>query len=89
MKNFLVAYDILDKRRLNKVRRVSYSYTIGGQKSALETPLDKKLTKELLKQLKQYIKKEDKINIVRVLEKPILLGKASQISYENNGVIIL
>ena len=40
MENFLVAYDIFDKKRLPKVKKVVYSYALGGQKSALEAPLD-------------------------------------------------
>ena len=36
MENFLVAYDIFDKKRLPKVKKVVYSYALGGQKSALK-----------------------------------------------------
>jgi CRISPR-associated endonuclease Cas2 len=87
VKKFLILYDIFDKKRLPKVKKIAYSYALGGQKSALEAPLDKNLMNSLLKELDQVLEDEDKVNIVRVSE-PILLGKASTLEYKN-GVIIL
>lgn len=89
MYDFLVAYDVFDKKRLPKVKRVVYSYALGGQKSALEVPLNKNLTKELITELDRIMKKEDKLNIIKVIGEPILLGKSQHIAYKNNGVIIL
>lgn len=89
MKNFILAYDIFDKKRLYQVRKIAYSYSLGGQKSALEIPFDKNLVKEFYKEIKPILKDEDKLNIIKTFDKPILLGRASQISYEENGVIIL
>ncbi len=89
MYNFLVAYDVFDKKRLPKVKSVVYSYALGGQKSALEVPLNKELTKELIKSVKDIMQTEDKLNIIKVIGEPILLGKAKHIAYKNNGVIIL
>ena len=43
-RNYLVCYDIADKKRLAKVRKVAYSYALGGQKSAVEAPLDVKVS---------------------------------------------
>ncbi|MEA3522728.1 MAG: CRISPR-associated endonuclease Cas2 [Campylobacterota bacterium] len=88
MQNFIIAYDIFDKKRLPKVKKIAYSYALGGQKSAVEAPLDAKLMKALVRELKEIIEDEDKVNIIKVSD-PILLGKATQISYENSGVIIL
>lgn len=88
MHNFIIAYDIFDKKRLPKVKKTAYSYALGGQKSAVEAPLDAKLMKTLVKELESIIEDEDKVNIMKVSE-PILLGKATQISYKNNGVIII
>ncbi|MEA3227609.1 MAG: CRISPR-associated endonuclease Cas2 [Campylobacterota bacterium] len=88
MHNFIIAYDIFDTKRLNKVRKIAYSYTLGGQKSAVEAPLDGELMKTLVKELLEVIEYDDKVNIIKVSE-PILLGKATQISYKNNGVIII
>jgi len=87
MKTFLILYDIFDKKRLSKVKKIVYSYALGGQKSAIEAPLDKNLMNSLLKELDQVLEDEDKVNIVRVSE-PILLGKASVLEYKE-GIIIL
>ena len=51
MKTYLIAYDIADKKRLARVRKVVYSYALGGQKSVLEAPLNKKLLQELIDKL--------------------------------------
>lgn len=88
MHNFIIAYDIFNVKRLSKVRKIAYSYALGGQKSALEAPLDIKLMKALVKELESIVEDEDKVNIIKVSE-PILLGKATQISYKNHGVIII
>ena len=89
MNNFIIAYDIFDPKRLRKVKQIAYSYALGGQKSALEAPLSKQDMKMLITELSSEIEKEDKINIIKVIDKPILLGRASHISYEKNGVIII
>ena len=89
MHDFLIAYDIFGPKRLRKVKEIVYSYSLGGQKSAIEAPLDKQDLKMLITELSSYIDKEDKINIIKVIDKPILLGRASHIAYERNGVIII
>jgi len=89
MTNFLIAYDIFDIKRLPKVKRVAYSFSLGGQRSALEAPLSQSFMKELISQFSKLIKDEDKINIIKFLDKPILLGKAKHVAYENKGVIIV
>jgi len=89
MYDFLVAYDVFDKKRLPKIKKIVYSYALGGQKSALEVPLNKNLTKELIVEIERVIKKKDKLNIIKVMGEPILLGKAQHIPYKHHGVIIL
>lgn len=89
MKKFILAYDIFNRKRLYKVRKIAYTYSLGGQKSALEIPFDKDMVKSFITEIKPIIKDEDKLNIIKTFDKPILLGRASQILYENNGVIIL
>lgn len=89
MHNYIIAYDIPDKKHLVKVRKIAYSYALGGQKSAIEAPLDAGLMKSLVKELENIIEDDDKINIIRVAKNPILLGKANNTVFENNGVIIL
>ena len=87
--NYIIAYDIPDKKRLPKVKKIAYSYALGGQKSAVEAPLDINLMKSLVKEMEVLIENDDKVNIIRVAENPILLGKAKNIVFEKNGVIIL
>ena len=88
MKHYIVAYDILNDKRAVKVRKLVYSYALGGQKSALEVPLKQKELKEFVKQLEPLLSDEDRVNIVEVEEKPLLFGKADVIGYDK-GVIIV
>lgn len=88
MQNYLVCYDIFDKKRLYKVRKIVYSYALGGQKSSIEAPLSKKELKNLLKELLNVIKKEDKINIIPFNKEPLCFGKGDFIKF-NKGVIIV
>jgi CRISPR-associated endonuclease Cas2 len=88
MQNYLICYDIADKKRLAKVRKVAYSYALGGQKSAVEAPLSKKHLKELVKKLQNLIRENDKINIIAFKDEPLCFGRADFIRYEK-GVIIV
>ena len=88
MKHYIVAYDILNDKRAVKVRKLVYSYALGGQKSALEVPLKQKELKEFVKQLEPLLSDEDRVNIVEVEEEPLLFGKADVIGYDK-GVIIV
>lgn len=63
MNSFLIAYDIFDIKRLPKVKRVAYSFSLGGQRSALEAPLSHSFMKELISQLLNLTKDEDKIKV--------------------------
>lgn len=87
-KLYLIAYDISDEKRLAKVRKVAYSYALGGQKSALVAPLDKKSLKKLSQKLSQLIKDEDKINIIEIDEDGLLFGKADMIEYDEGVVVV-
>jgi CRISPR-associated endonuclease Cas2 len=89
MQNFIIAYDIPDKKRLPKIKKIAYSYALGGQKSAVEAPLDVKLMKSLVQELEALLEDNDKVNIIRVAKNPILLGRAKNVIFEKNGVIIL
>lgn len=88
MKDYLILYDIFNPKRAAKVRNYLYKYRTGGQKSALEMPLSKKISDKLLFKLSCYTKDIDKINIIKVHKNPILLGKATQLNYKSNGVIV-
>ncbi len=88
MQNYLICYDIFDKKRLYRVRKIVYAYALGGQKSALEAPLSKKELKELISKLLRVIKEEDKINIIPFNNEPICFGRADFIKF-NQGLIIV
>ena len=88
MKHYIVAYDILNDKRAVKVRKLVYSYALGGQKSALEVPLNKKDLKEFLALLEPLLSDEDRVNIIEVDEEPLLFGKADVLAYDK-GVIIV
>lgn len=88
MKHYVVAYDILNDKRAAKVRRLVYSYALGGQKSALEIPLKKAELKAFLKLLEPLLSPEDRVNIIEVEEEPMLFGKADVLTYDK-GVIIV
>ncbi len=87
-KNYLICYDIADKKRLAKVRKVAYAYALGGQKSAIEAPLSQKMLGELVEKLKLLIRQNDKINIIVFEGEPLCFGKADFIKYDK-GVIIV
>ena len=88
MKHYIVAYDILNDKRAVKVRKLVYSYALGGQKSALEVPMNKRDLKELLARLEPLLSDEDRVNIIEVDEKPMLFGRADMLAYDK-GVIIV
>ncbi len=85
---YIIAYDIVSDRRASKVRKLVYSYALGGQKSALEVPLDKAGLKELVAKLNALISDEDRVNIIHVDEEAILFGKADMLQYDR-GVIVI
>ena len=88
MQDYLICYDIFDKKRLYKVRKIVYAYALGGQKSALEAPLSKRDLKELITKLLQVIKPEDKINIIPFYNEPLCFGKGDFIKFEKGLIII-
>ena len=89
MKLYIVAYDIADPKRLSKVRKVAYSFAFGGQKSTVESYLDRAGLVHLERRMLALIDPErDKINIVSVKEEAILLGKAKRLSFDK-GVIVV
>lgn len=87
-KNYLLCYDICNEKRLYRVRKISYPFALGGQKSALELPLTQKEAKAFLAMLEQKIAPEDKINLIEVEEQPRYLGKSIQLHFEEGMIII-
>ncbi len=89
MSTYLIIYDIFNKKRLRKIREIVYSYKIEGQKSAIESPLEKKDIKRLVAELNYFSADEDKINIIRVYSNPICLAKAKSLEFESDRFIFL
>lgn len=87
-KTYLICYDIVNEKRLAKVKKIAYSYALGGQKSVLEAPLTKKLLKELIEKLSKVIKAGDKVNIIEYEGEPLYLGSVDFIRYDE-GVLLL
>jgi len=87
--HFLIAYDVKSSKRRRRCAKVAYSYALGGQKSALESILESNdlptLSDELLDSIDP---KEDRINVIKVMPKAILLGKAKQLYFEDGSIII-
>lgn len=89
MATFLIVYDIFNQKRLRQIRKIAYSYRLEGQKSSIESPLEKEDVKRLVAELSYFSSKEDKINIIRVVGEPLLLGKAKALNMKNNSIILL
>jgi CRISPR-associated protein Cas2 len=89
MSNFLVAYDIVESKRRVKVAKLVYGYALGGQKSALEVPVDAAEVEVLTHDLSEKIDWEtDKVNIIKVDKDVVLLGVATHLKYDD-GVVLL
>ncbi len=85
----LICYDIADQKRLAKVRKVAYGYAFGGQKSAVESYLTHKQIKKIIKELSSLIDHEvDRVNIIKVHKKAILLGKAKQLEFDKGTIVV-
>jgi CRISPR-associated endonuclease Cas2 len=87
--HYIIAYDVKSNKRRRRCAKVAYSYAFGGQKSALESVLDSSelsiLSDELLDSIDP---KEDRVNVIKVMPKAILLGKAKQLHFQNGSIII-
>ena len=87
--HYFVAYDVMDNRRRRRTAKVAYSYALGGQKSALETVLEPRDLDELIHRIgKEIDGKQDRVHVLRVASRAILLGKAAQLKYDK-GVILI
>lgn len=64
---YIIAYDITEERRLNKVRYFLKGYSTGGQKSVHECFLNKKELDYIVEELKNLInEEEDRVHIFQV-----------------------
>ena len=89
MTHFLVAYDVVESKRRVQVAKLVYGYALGGQKSALELPVSLNEVKQIAVELREKIDEDtDRVNIVQVSDRAILLGTASQLEYDEGMVIV-
>jgi len=88
MKNYIIAYDVFNVKRLQRVQKIVYSYALGGQKSAVEAPLCKKDIKALYAELELILQEEDRLNVIRIKGQPILLGRAKRVEFEEGLIIV-
>lgn len=88
MNRYLIAYDVSDVKRRVKIQKYIYSYAFGGQKSAVETFLDKKEILKIAKKLSVLMDLEkDRIHMVKV-KKFIFLRSAKDINFDKGDIII-
>ncbi|MCP9447899.1 MAG: CRISPR-associated endonuclease Cas2 [Nitrospira sp.] len=76
---YLIAYDVTDQRRLNKVRDVLKAYSTGGQKSVYECWLTPAELTEVTETLRGLIETtEDRVHIITLdgRSRPATLGIA-------------
>jgi len=89
VRHYVIAYDVKDNRRRRKCAKTAYSYAFGGQKSALESVLEERdlplIADELLDSIDPG---EDKVNVVRVLPRAILMGRARQLRFDDGAILI-
>ncbi len=57
--DMIVAYDIADPRRLNRVAKIIKDYGVRVQKSIFEVKVDEKRFKEMKKRVEEIIEKEE------------------------------
>lgn len=64
---YIIAYDIADEKRLNRVRYFLKNYSTGGQKSVYECFLSYEELKFVISRLKRLIfEHEDRVHIFRI-----------------------
>lgn len=76
---YLIAYDVCDPRRLNKVRELLKAYSTGGQRSVYECWLSPAELVDVTETLRGLIEtKEDRVHIVTLdgRSRPATLGIA-------------
>ena len=86
---YLLAYDIADPKRLARVARIAYGYALGGQKSALECPIDQNQASHITASLAPHIDaKQDTVHLIAIKPEAITLGKATQYYFKDDALIL-
>lgn len=85
---YLICYDVTDAKRRRKIKETAYSYAFGGQKSAVESLLDKKELNEVARKISAKMDLEkDRAHIVKV-KKFIFLGTAKELKFDKGDIIV-
>lgn len=64
---YIIAYDITDDKRLNRIRNFLKGYSTGGQKSVYECYLNDREFSKVVDEVKQIINEnEDRVHIFQV-----------------------
>lgn len=85
---YLICYDVSDSKRRRKIKDIAYSYAFGGQKSAVESLLDKKELNEVARKISAKMDLEkDRAHIVKV-KKFIFLGTAKELKFDKGDIIV-
>lgn len=88
MNRYLIAYDVENRKRRFKIQKFVYSYAFGGQKSAVESMLNKKDIKNIARKLSILMDLEkDRVHIIKI-KKFIFLRNAKDIDYDKGDIII-
>jgi CRISPR-associated endonuclease Cas2 len=87
--HYVIAYDVKNNKRRRKCAKVAYGYALGGQKSALESLFEKKELPVVLDELLDCIEpKEDRVHVVKVMPRAILLGRARQLHFDEGTIVV-
>jgi CRISPR-associated protein Cas2 len=88
LNRYLIAYDVENRKRRFKIQKFVYSYAFGGQKSAVESMLNKKDIKNIARKLSILMDLEkDRVHIIKI-KKFIFLRNAKDIDYDKGDIII-
>lgn len=86
---YLLCYDIMDEKRLYRVRKRAYPLALGGQKSALETHMTPSDARRALAHLAKFIDDDiDRLHIIPVASHPRNLGAAFEITFDQGAIIL-
>jgi CRISPR-associated protein Cas2 len=85
---YLICYDVINPKRRNKIKNIVYTYAFGGQKSAVESLLNKKEVDEIAKNISLKMNlREDRAHIIKV-KKFAYLGTAKEIKFDKGDIIV-
>lgn len=89
MSQHLICYDVSNPKRWRQLYKVALSLALGGQKSALETPLSIRSLKREMSPLTKPLKEADDIlHIIPVNDDPEILGHSKRMQFEDGLILV-